>query len=73
MHSIDSGDADRIDPQHENSISGHMGSHGNDRFHIAPDMTVPGHNQFSQGMSSRGTNTGHVTRIAKFSSKSTRY
>ena len=50
MHSIDSGDADCIDPQHENSISGHMGSHGNDRFHIAPDMTVPGHNQFSQGL-----------------------
>ena len=52
MHSIDSGDADRIDLQHENSISGHMGSHGNDRFHIAPDMTVPGHNQFSQGLRS---------------------
>ena len=50
MRSIDSGDADRIDPQHENSISGHTGSHGNDRFHIAPDMTVPGHNQFSQGL-----------------------
>ena len=50
MHSIDSGDADCINPQHENSISGHMGSHGNDRFHIAPDMTIPGHNQFSQGL-----------------------
>ena len=52
MRSIDCGNADHIDPQHENSISGHTGSHSNDRFHIVPDMTIPGHNQFSQGVRS---------------------